>query len=577
MTLCENPRFVSSRIPLLAIALTTIVILVVTVLALQSGLTIVFQNAYYIPIILSCYYFRRKGLYFSIGIIFVYFTLLAWTFPYPDVILQGVIRVLFFLFIALLVTYLSEIIQKEKSLYKAIFSASESAIMLYRKDTLGVTEANPRCQEITGYSPDELCSMTISAIFRDGEHMVPFFKGSERYFAHQEAALRHKDGTTRIVLFTTGSAEPGIGTVTIQDITDRKRAEEAIKASEEKFRMLFEHSGDPIMILGIDGAIIDVNSTAETHLGYSREELSRMNIRDIEIPEHAALIKGQIEDMKSSGSTLFETAHRTRSVDVVPIEVHATLISYHGNPAILSIRRDISERKRTEVALQQANRKLNLLNSITRHDILNSLTALMGYLELSKEEVQDPRIREYIDIEMRAAESIKRQIDFTRDYQNVGVKSPSWFSVPLVIRQMRDRVQNPGIPIEIDLPDVEIFADPLVEKVFYNLMENAVRHGGKITRIWFTCESRDGNLVISCCDDGAGVPVDKKEAIFNREYFQHSGFGLFLSREILGITDIRIQETGTPGEGARFELLVPPGAFRYPGRTGTTSGGTDRT
>ncbi|HOT04556.1 MAG TPA: PAS domain S-box protein [Methanolinea sp.] len=552
-------------------------ILVVTVLALQSGLTIIFQNAYYIPIILSCYYFQRKGLFFSIGIIFVYFTLLAWTFPFPDVILQGVIRVLFFLFIALLVTYLSETIQKEKSRYKGIFSASESAIMLYRKDNLAVIEANPRCQEITGYTPDELCSLTITAIFRDGEDMMPFFKGSERYFVHQEAALRHKDGTTRIVLFTTGSAEPGIGTVTIQDITDRKRAEEAIKASEEKFRMLFEHSGDPIMILGIDGAIIDVNSTAETHLGYSREDLYRMNIRDIEIPEHSALMEGQIQEMKMSGSTLFETAHRTRSGDVVPIEVHATLISYHGNPAVLSIRRDISERKRTEVALQQANRKLNLLNSITRHDILNSLTALMGYLELSKEEVQDPRMREYIEIEMRAAESIKRQIDFTRDYQNVGVKSPAWFSVPLMIRQMRDRIQNARIQIEIDLPDVEIFADPLIEKVFYNLMENAVRHGGKITRIWFTCEGRDGNLVISCCDDGAGVPVDKKEAIFNREYFQHSGFGLFLSREILGITDIHIQETGTPGEGARFELVIPPGAFRYPGRPGTTRRETDRT
>lgn len=577
MTPCEKPRFESSRIPLLAVALTTLVVLVVTVLALESGLTIIFQNAYYIPIILSCYYFRRKGLYFSIGIIFVYIILFAWTFPFPDIILQGVIRVLFFLLIALLVTYLSEIIQKEKSRYKGIFSTSESAIMLYRKDTLGVIEANPRCYEITGYSADELCSLTITDIFCEGVEMTPFFKGSGQYFTHQEAALLHKDGSVRIVLFSTGSAEPGIGTVTMQDISGRKQAEEAIKASEEKFRMLFEHSGDPIMIHGMDGSIVDVNSTAEKHLGYSREELAHMNVRDIDTPEYAALIGGRIQDLRRSGRTLFETAHRTKSGDVVPIEVHATLISYKGSPAILSIPRDISERKRTEVALQQANRKLNLLNSITRHDILNSLTALMGYLDISKEEAQDPRIREYIEIELRAAESIKRQIDFTRDYQDVGVKSPAWFSVTAMIRQMRDRIENSGIQIEIDLPDVEIFADPLVEKVFYNLMENAVRHGREITRIWFTSEDRDGNLVISCCDDGAGVPVDKKKAIFNREYFQHSGFGLFLSREILGITDIHIQETGIPGEGARFELVIPPGAFRYPARPGTPGAGTDRT
>jgi PAS domain S-box-containing protein len=574
MTPCEKPQFESSRIPLLAVALTSLVILVVTIIALQSGITIIFQNAYYIPIILSCYYFQRKGLYFSIGLIFVYIFLLAWTFPFPDVIFQGVIRVLFFLFIALLVTYLSEVIQKEKSRYKGIFSTSESAIMLYRKDTLGIIEANPRCYEIAGYPAEELCTLTINDIFYNGEHMKDFFKGNE-HFTHREAALLHKDGTKRIVLFSTGSAEPGIGTVTMQDISDRKRAEEAIKASEEKFRMLFEHSGDPIMILGMDGAIIDVNSTAETHLGYSREELARMNVRDIDTAEQATLIGRRMEDLRRSGSILFETAHRTKSGDVVPTEVHATLIHYNGNPAILSIPRDISERKRAEIALQQANRKLNLLNSITRHDILNSLTALMGYLDISKEEAEDPRMKEYIEIEMRAAESIKRQIDFTRDYQDVGVKSPAWFSVPAIIRQMRTRIQDTGIQIEVDLPDVEIFADPLVEKVFYNLMENAVRHGGKITRIWFTSEDRDGNLVISCCDDGAGVPVDKKKAIFNREYFQHSGFGLFLSREILGITDIRIQETGIPGEGARFELVIPPGAFRYPSKPKTPGAGND--
>lgn len=554
----------SRRIPLLAVALTTLGILILTVIALQSGLAIIFQNAYYIPIILSCYFFQRKGLYFSLGLICIYLVSLAWTFPSTEIIFQGVVRVLFFILIALLVTYLSEVIQREKSRYKGVFSTSESAIIIFRKETLDIVEANPQCIDLTGYSAEELRAKKATHLFREGDQLALDFSREGSLLRHHEGVVLHKDGSTRTVLFSTGSAEPGIGTVTMQDISSRKQAEKAIKASEEKFRMLFEYSGDPIMILAMDGTIMEVNSATEKDLGYSRDELTRMNIRDIETAEYRSLVEDRIQSLKRTESALFETAYRTKPGMVLPIEVHATLIRFQDKPAILSIPRDISERKRVENAIQQANRKLNLLNSITRHDILNSLTALLGYLELSLEEATDPRLREYIETEMRVAQNIRRQIEFTRDYQDVGVKSPGWYSVPVILRQVQTHIESTGIPIETDLPDVQIYADPLIEKVFYNLMENALRHGKGLTRIWFNSEERDGHLVISCCDDGEGIPLDKKKAIFNREFFQHSGFGLFLSREILGITGIRIQETGVPGEGTRFELVIPPGAFRYP-------------
>ena len=560
----RNSQPGSTRIHLMAIALATFTILVLTWIALHSGIAIIYQNAYYIPIILSCYFFQRRGLYFSIGLICIYLLTLVWAFPTIEIILQGLVQVLFFLLIALLVTYLSETIQREKSRYKGIFSSSESAIIIFRKAPLEIIEANPQCTEITGYSGEELVGSNVADLFLDKDRLAPSFAGVDGPFTHHETVLMRKDGDLKTVLLSTGSAEHGIGTVTMQDISLRKQAEETIKASEEKFRMLFEHSGDPIMILGMDGSILEVNSAAVKMLGYTRDELTKMNARDIDTPDNTALFEKRMRELHTSGRILFETAHRTTSGEAIPIEVHATLIRFQGKPSILSTPRDISERKRAEIAIQQANRKLNLLNSITRHDILNSLTALMGYLELSLEDTKDPQMREYIHAEMRAAQTIRKQIEFTRDYQDVGVKSPGWFSVPVMIRQMRSRIEDSKARIEIDLPNFEIFADPLVEKVFYNLMENAIRHGEHTTRISFTSEERDGNLVIACSDDGPGVPLDKKKAIFNREYFKHSGFGLFLSREILGITGIQIQENGVPGKGARFELIIPPEGFRYP-------------
>jgi K+-sensing histidine kinase KdpD len=101
-----------------------------------------------------------------------------------------------------------------------------------------------------------------------------------------------------------------------------------------------------------------------------------------------------------------------------------------------------------------------------------------------------------------------------------------------------------------------------LEKVFYTLLENAIRHGGGVTEIRFSCRELDTGLMVVCEDNGAGVPAAHKEDIFDQKYFKHTGYGLFLSRTILSITGITIRETGEPGKGARFEILVPKGAYR---------------
>ena len=119
------------------------------------------------------------------------------------------------------------------------------------------------------------------------------------------------------------------------------------------------------------------------------------------------------------------------------------------------------------------------------------------------------------------------------------------------------------VMVKKDLPPgTEVFADPLVVKVFYNLMDNAVRYGGQITTIRFSEEEHDGYHAVVCEDDGVGIPVEEKEKIFERGFGKNTGLGLFLSREILAITGITIRETGEPGRGARFEIVVPKGMYR---------------
>jgi signal transduction histidine kinase len=121
--------------------------------------------------------------------------------------------------------------------------------------------------------------------------------------------------------------------------------------------------------------------------------------------------------------------------------------------------------------------------------------------------------------------------------------------------------------VKNDLPaGQEVFADPLVVKVFYNLMDNALRYGGKITTIRFSVQESGDDSLIVCEDDGDGVPANEKEKIFDRGFGKNTGLGLALALEILAITGITITEAGVPGIGARFEITVPKEAWRMAGK-----------
>jgi signal transduction histidine kinase len=118
----------------------------------------------------------------------------------------------------------------------------------------------------------------------------------------------------------------------------------------------------------------------------------------------------------------------------------------------------------------------------------------------------------------------------------------------------------------VDRKDLEVYADPMFLKVFFNLIDNAVRHGGRTAiTLRFSSQENGGGLVIVCEDDGVGIGMEDKQHLFEQGFGKHTGLGLFLSREILSITGITIQENGTPGKGARFEISVPKGAYRFGG------------
>ncbi|MFA5212799.1 MAG: PAS domain S-box protein [Methanoregula sp.] len=231
-----------------------------------------------------------------------------------------------------------------------------------------------------------------------------------------------------------------------------------------------------------------------------------------------------------------------------------------------SVGRDITETKRMKSALQESNKKLNLLSSITRHDILNQLMALKGYLELSENVLENPqKISEFIKKEQQIASTIEEQITFTRHYQDMGVKTPLWQNVHASVLTVCQDDGFSKIVIDPLLKSVEIFVDPLLKTVFHNLFENAAMHGGNVTRILVSGQNTPDGFALTIEDDGNGIPLADKEMIFIRGFGRHTGLGLFLAREVLAITGLTIKETGKPGQGARFTIQIPKGMYRQTG------------
>ena len=359
----------------------------------------------------------------------------------------------------------------------------------------------------------------------------------------------------------------------ITDVTGLRQQETALQVSEARYRIILENTGSAIAIIEEDETITYLNPEFEKIIGYVREEIEgKKKLTEFVVPKDLKRLQDYVRECRKSshrettskefGFIRFDGNIRNGFLTITPIP--------DTKKMVVSLM-DITSKSLEEDALQNANTKLNSFNFITRHEILNHLTVVKGYIELSREQIHEPPLRltpfllSFLDKELAAANAIQNLITFTRDYQNIGIQPPSWFNLSKTIRMAAARVRLGSINLSVDTDGVEIYADGVVEKVFFHLIDNASRYGGQVKTMRFFCEESFEELLVIFEDDGIGIPPDAKEKIFNRQLFQNSGLDMHLSREIMSITGISIRETGTYGRGARFEIRVPKGAYRFIG------------
>ena len=350
----------------------------------------------------------------------------------------------------------------------------------------------------------------------------------------------------------------------VQLTLHRHAIDQQLRETMQRYRAIVDNVAEGILLIsGEAESIIEANPALIQLLGYTERELSGMEVGNIIL--HPGRQSGAGDGHLFSGNGWSgEVQLRCQDGSLRDADLTSRIIPREGAPALFCmVVHDITERKSAENAVRQANRKLNLLSGITRHDINNQLMALQGYLAMLELKQSDPASEGYFQKAKTAAERISVIIRFTKEYESIGINTPAWHNCRTLIESAAKQNFFGKVILKNDVPAAtEVFADPLIVRVFYNLMANAVRHGGKITTIRFSVREPGHGNTILCEDDGEGIPAEWKEKIFERGFGKNTGLGLLLAREILSITGILIRETGTPGKGARFELTVPNGSFR---------------
>jgi PAS domain S-box-containing protein len=361
-----------------------------------------------------------------------------------------------------------------------------------------------------------------------------------------------------------------------RDVTERAAAERALRASERRFRALFEGAPDAMFLVGAGGEILDANPEASRALGYSRDELTRLRVFDIDAgaaPEFAARRRRIV-----AGPITFAGEHRRKDGTTFPVEVRLSAMRDGGSLAVV---RDVSERVRMEEALRAKERQLLMSQKMeaigqlaggVAHDFNNLLTAMMGYIDLIREHSQPgAAVREDADELLAAA---RRAADLTRQLLAFGRKQimqPRLVSVSAIVaglERMLRRLIAENIALETELAgDVwPEMADPgQLEQVVVNLVDNArdaMPHGGALRIRTRNLAGDPARVELTVADSGVGMDAATRARVFEpffttKEPGKGTGLGLATVHGIVLQSGGDVTIESEPGRGAIFRVTLP--------------------
>ncbi|HNX17118.1 MAG TPA: PAS domain-containing protein [Methanoregula sp.] len=362
----------------------------------------------------------------------------------------------------------------------------------------------------------------------------------------------HRIGTTQAQEFMI--LEKGINTM----IDSLKTANQKLDDEESIRRNVLEQIPVGIFLKKIDdGKYVFWNHANEEIFERSATEIVGKTDDEVFPPAVAAQIKKEDADAITSRVLVKYKRHTatTRGECVFHIIVMPIYDSKRSMRYILGIVEDVTE--------EAHSLKKDLIFSITRSDILHQLAIIMTYLERAQLKSTHEDMQKFFDKTIGSVESIKNQIAYEGELQNQEVITPQWQMIKKAFADANKILPEHRVDITDDAGNTEIYADPMLPRVFFTLLSASFRCGGsRLSEIRLTTLKRGDTLVLVYEDNSGGIPTSEKEKIFEFGYCYDDIISLFLTRELLAFTGITLTENGEPGKGIRFEIVVPKGRFR---------------
>jgi len=361
-------------------------------------------------------------------------------------------------------------LRQSEDRFRQLFTRMPSAVAIYDCVDVGedfiIKDFNAAAEKIEGIKKDDIIGKRVTQVFpgvRDFGIFAVFQRvwrtGQFEFFPSAIYRDERDPGTWRENwVYKLASGEV---IAIYHDITERKRVEEALHESARYTRNLIEVSLDPLVTISPEGKITDVNAATERITGYTRNYLIGTDFSDyFTDPDKAR--KGYRKAFDEGIVEHYPLEIQHRDGKITPVMYNATIYRDDSGAikGVFAAARDITERKQAEEALHQANKKLTLLSGITRHDINNQLSVLRGYLTILENKQPDPALTEYFQKLNTAAQRIANMIQFTKEYESIGINAPAWQDCRTLLATAAHEAPLGQVMVKNDLPaGEEVFAD----------------------------------------------------------------------------------------------------------------------
>ena len=492
--------------------------------------------------------------------------------------------------------------------FSTLFETAPVAIVL-TDDNGNFLAANEWMERISGYSREELKALKAPSMYvheEDRKRILAelYETGRLRDF---EVELRQKNGTIYHALLNEDLIELGgkkINFATIRDITEQKRAEEAIRRSEQRYRVLFRHS--PVSIWLEDftavaqwldqlraNGVSDLDTYLDSHPKALLEAILLVRVIDVndatlEMYE-ADTREGLLDGLSQLLSEVLPEQFRQELLAIWEnktdgIEFEASAMTLKGNPLQVIVRwrapvidgrmdlsrvvvatSDITERKRAEHDLKAAADTAMLYLDLMGHDVRNHLQAIlmgadiMKHMELGAE--AEPVFEIILD-SVNNSQSMIKKMQSTRGLLTVPVSARSLSEIlNECLRSLRVTYDDVEVEMDMQVREPVVRADDYLELLLMNILENAVVHNDKrIRRVWVTVNEVGRGYEVLISDNGPGLTESKKESLFDPER-RFGGVGVHQAMSIVrkyhGRISVHDRMTGDPDQGAEFLIWFP--------------------